>query len=245
MTSSSHAPRLLLTLLVAALAGGAALALAGLAQGPAGVLVPPRLPVAVLAGVGVAVGLLAGGAALALARWPAPARVAEGGETPPRVTEEGVGRMLTGLGYTYTTGTADGALQYFIRIERHDVTTTVTVDISQNKANLWISSFVREIPEGVAALSDRLTALMKSSWDNAPLFFSLAGGRRLYLMLYIPTQGATREMLRDGIGQLIDTLARTLPLWETDDWERLDTGERFRLTGLGPAGGPRDGIRPT
>jgi hypothetical protein len=202
--------------------------------------VPASVYSGVLTGLGVVLGLLVG-----LGAW-WNGRVTAG---PPgvRFTTAGLGKFLTEMGYPHKTGTANnGVLPYHLQVDRYNLNGMITINLSPDQTNLWISAFIRNVPERATRLDEHLWQLLKVNYQTGPVFFSVAEPRQLYLMRCLPNGNVTPALFRSALDDFIDVMARTADLWATENWELLSSDAQIRSPSPSPDVPPelRSAFRP-
>jgi hypothetical protein len=136
-------------------------------------------------------------------------------------TSESLAVFLTQMGYEVSTvALPQGPPQYLVQLQRGGASFPVSIDISPNRANLWLIVTLRALPPGLANLEGRLVSLLQASWDHAPVFFSYSrAANQLCLMRMLENRDVSPSRFRAALDEFLDVACRTYYLWETKLWD--------------------------
>jgi hypothetical protein len=136
--------------------------------------------------------------------------------------DKGIQPFLMGLGYEVQK-VDDSAFSINTKAGAYMV--TVTVELSSNHQNLWMSTVLRFLPDSGPLPPDLLESVLRESNDDFPRFYIAACDacqagqkRRLKLGITIPNQALTPVLVRKMVDSLDTVLLATAKVWDSSAW---------------------------
>lgn len=151
-----------------------------------------------------------------------PARGAQPSATAEtRLTDEGLLKLLKGLGYEPTvTKSADGSITYH-RIDKTVGNFRYIMDVSLQEKGRYIafSCPLKRVGEPEKVPADKLWAVLSKNDEIQPMAFSYAASmKQFFLNLQIDNDGVTPARMQNQLDQLRHTLQSTSTVWDTSRW---------------------------
>jgi len=169
-----------------------------------------------------------------LALWSAPRETTQ--ETVlVALTPEGISPFLTQMGYPHDTRRMPtGEPECEMKVTRDGWSVSVVVNLSPNRANLWLTIVLRSLPTDHHRYGPQFVRLLQASWDVAPAFFATHRTNNvLCLMRAIENRSLTPVVVRQILDDMIDACRRTFAWWDVAGW--------MVLPGEADAGGRDEG----
>lgn len=138
------------------------------------------------------------------------------------LTPDSLAGFLAQMGYEYEAKrTATGEPEYIVKLTRAGWTVTLSVNVSPNRANLWITMALGEVPPNPDEHGTRLLRLLQASWEVAPAFFAVHRmSNVLCIMRALENRNVTPVAFRQALDGLIDEARRMSAWWDLASWGR-------------------------
>jgi hypothetical protein len=135
------------------------------------------------------------------------------------LTDELLKERLEAMGYDFkVVKSTGGTPMYLVDVTVDNFRYVFYVSLSADKNYLWISSALRQLPEGDKVRPDILEKLLAKQWDIGPMYFTLKSNRMLYLERGLENQGLTAKRLRQEITNFMGALRGTESLWNPEKY---------------------------
>jgi hypothetical protein len=143
---------------------------------------------------------------------PAVSTAAVSAPSAGRLTVDQVGEALTPLGKNSIN---DNGNQYFtINVKQGQTRLNVVVSLSPNGNIIWITCSVSKIPDPRRAAPEALAYLLAKNSEIGPIFFDIVPQQGMIQMSEpVANSGMTPELLRQYLGEFVETAQKTEPLW--------------------------------
>jgi hypothetical protein len=132
------------------------------------------------------------------------------------LTDDSLKKMLDGLGYddVKETKTKTGS-SFECKITQGTWTFYVTAALSSDKTNLWLTSFLSNLPADEKVPAARVLALLSANGTSSgPFFEYVQDGKQLYVAERVPNRGINAKVLRAEIAGVTSFVQSTQNLWE-------------------------------
>lgn len=150
---------------------------------------------------------------------PRTAQAQSGGVT---LEDKSIQSFLANMGYEVQK--VDDAA-YSISTKAGTYTVTVTVELSSNRQNVWLSTVLRFLPDSGPLPADLLESVMRENNDDFPRFYiatcdacQAGQKRRLKLGVTIPNQAVTPVIVRKMVDSLDSVILGTSKIWDSNSW---------------------------
>jgi hypothetical protein len=142
------------------------------------------------------------------------------------LTHETLKTMLENLGYKpQTIKSTRGSPMYKFAFDRASWSFTLYVSQSEDKKNVWMSSYLGGLPEPAKLRADILEKILAKNFDIGPMHFVVKSPRRLYLELPLANKGITAGQMREQIEEFTVTIKSTETLWNPEKYPPLPKAE--------------------
>lgn len=150
--------------------------------------------------------------------WPLTTRADDPAQkTGPPLTPEGVGELLTNLGYDVkqATPTPENPNPVAtIDVERTNFTFHLDNSLSPSKAWLWLVLPLEKAPDPDNLEADRLRKMLEKNEELGPTHFSYSPVSKIfYLNKALPNRDISPRLLRTEIENLITNAEKTSDIW--------------------------------
>lgn len=114
---------------------------------------------------------------------------------------------------------------YSISTKAGTYTVTVTVELSSNHQNLWLSTVLRFLPDSGPLPPELLENVLRENNDDFPRFYiatcdacQAGQKRRLKMGVTLPNQGLTPVLVRKMVDSLDSVILSTSKIWDSNAW---------------------------
>ncbi|MFO1349574.1 MAG: hypothetical protein U1F68_02345 [Gammaproteobacteria bacterium] len=176
-----------------------------------------------------------------------PVQAAQEAKPQGALTTADLPGLLENMGYE-PKDLGNGAYQ--VTIESGGWTNAVRISVSPNGKNIWVYSYLGELPAtGVAV--ERLLKLLVLNNDIGPMHFSIAKDgdvpKWLYLNVVVENRAVKPANIREAIDNLVSNTRRTGDDWDVSKWSAPESATAPTTSALPPASsndGPTAGGAP-
>jgi hypothetical protein len=147
---------------------------------------------------------------------------AQGQSTGVTLDEKNLQPFLTNMGYEVQK--ADDS-HYDIATKAGNIAVTLTVEVSSNHENLWITALLRFLTDSGPLPADMLEAAMRENNNDFPRFYisdcptcQAGQKRRLRMAATVPNQGLTPVLIRKLMDSMNSMIANTQKIWDSNGW---------------------------
>jgi hypothetical protein len=130
--------------------------------------------------------------------------------------------FLTQMGYEHEARRLpSGDLDCIVTVRRDGWNVMISVNISPNRANLWLTMALGEIPPNTNDHATRFLRLLQASWETAPAFFACHRmSNALCLMRSLENRSVSPAVFRQAMDDLIAEARRMAAWWDIANWQR-------------------------
>jgi hypothetical protein len=147
---------------------------------------------------------------------------AQGQAAGVTLDEKNLQSFLTSMGYEAQK--VDDS-HYDIPTKAGTLAVTLTVEISANHENLWITALLRFLTDSGPLPADLLEAVMRENNDDFPRFYisdcaacQAGQKRRLRMAATVPNQGLTPVVVRKLVESMDSLILSTQKIWDSSAW---------------------------
>ncbi len=151
--------------------------------------------------------------------------IAKGDSTAPAsggvaLTTESLATMLENMGYEPKTGQySDGSKYLSLAVARGTWTFGIGLDISPDKSQIWLSSYLAEVKEPDKVKPEPLMKLLEANnsvWPCYFVYFTQSKGLSLYRPL--KNLDVKPALLKNTLEAHMNAIETTAPLWDVAKW---------------------------
>lgn len=136
------------------------------------------------------------------------------------LTVESLGTMLENMGYEPKIGQySDGSKYISVLISRNTWTFGIGFDLSPDKSQIWLSSYLAEVKEPNSVKPEYLFKLLEANnavWPCYFVYFTQSKGLSLYRPL--KNQDVKPALLKNTLESHMNAIESTAGLWDVSQW---------------------------
>jgi hypothetical protein len=136
------------------------------------------------------------------------------------VTIESLQSMLDAMGYEPKLGNYnDGSHYVLLAVPRPNYTITVSLDLSPDKSNIWMSVFLNEVKDPDKAPTATLLRMLEVENGIWPTYLSYnSNAKTFYAYRPLKNQDLKPALMRTTIESFLTNIEATASLWDTSTW---------------------------